>query len=104
MDALDGVEVADLDSKTRRQANIPNNVQGALVTNVEQDCNAAEAGLRPGDVIMEINRQSVKNSDDAVALSEKATTDHILLRVWSAGTGGGPGGTHYLSVDNTKRK
>jgi hypothetical protein len=55
-------------------------------------------------VITEINKQAVKSSDDAVSLSEKATGDHILLRVWSSGSGGGPGGTHYLSVDNTKRK
>jgi serine protease Do len=104
MDALDGVEVSDLDSRTKRQADIPSSVQGALVTNVDPNSNAAEAGLRPGDIITEINKHPVKSSDDAVTLSEKANSDHILLRVWSAGGGGGPGGTHYLSVDNTKRK
>src|SRR5437763_19856 len=37
LDALDGVEVADLDSRARNQFDIPNNIHGALVTNVEQD-------------------------------------------------------------------
>jgi hypothetical protein len=46
----------------------------------------------------------VKDAEQAVALSDKAKGDHILLRVWSAGREGGTGGTHYISVDNTKRK
>src|SRR5258706_403027 len=77
LDALDGVEVADLDPRARNQFNIPNSIHGALVTNVEQDSNAAEAGLRPGDVIVEINRQAVQGSEDAVGLGEKAKGDHI---------------------------
>jgi serine protease Do len=103
-DALDGVEVTDLDSSSRRQAGIPNNVKGAIVTNVDPNSNSAEAGLRVGDVISEINRQPVKSAEDAVSLSEKAKADRILLRVWSAGEGGGAGGSHYVSVDNAKRK
>jgi serine protease Do len=104
LDALDGVEVADLDSRARSQFDIPNSVHGALVTNVEQDSNAAEAGLKPGDVLVEINRQAVRGSEDAVALSEKAKSDHILVRVWSKDGRGGSGGNRYLVVDNQKRK
>jgi serine protease Do len=101
-DALDGVEVTDLDAQARREADVPSNVRGALVTNVDQDSNAADAGLRAGDVVIEINRQPVRNADEAVALSEKAKGDRILLRVWRRGEGGG--GMLYLTVDNTKRK
>lgn len=104
MDALDGVEVADLDARMRRQFNIPAEVRGALVTNVAEDSNAAEAGLRPGDVILEINRKTVQSADDAVELSNSATGKTILLRIWSRGMGGGIGGSRYLTVDNTKRK
>ena len=67
-----------------------------------EDSNAAEAGLRAGDVIIEINRQPVHSADDAVALSEQGKGDRILLRVWRGGEGGG--GMLFLSVDNTKRK
>ncbi len=102
MDALDGVEVSDIDAEARRQMGLPNNVRGALVTNVDSDSNAADAGLRQGDVIVEINRQAVHSADEAVTLSEKARTERILLRVWR-GSGDG-GGFYYLSVDNTKRK
>jgi serine protease Do len=103
LDGLDGVEVTDIDARTRRQLGIPNNVRGALVSNVDQDSNAAQAGLRPGDVILEIDRQPVRGADDAVALSEKAKGDRVLLRVWS-NAGGGPGATHYLVVDNHKQR
>ena len=101
MDSLDGVEVADLDGRARQQFGIPNNLRGALVINVEQNSNAAEAGLRQGDVILEINRQPVRNADDAVTLSKRAKGDHVLLRVWSR-AGEGIGGTHYIVVDNRK--
>src|ERR1035437_4111159 len=101
-DALDGVEVADLDAQARRESNVPDNVRGALVTKVEQDSNAAEAGVHAGDVIISIDRRTVRSADDAVALSEKAKGDHILLRVWRGDEG--RGGMLFLSVDNTKRK
>jgi len=102
-DALDGVEVTDLDAQTRKQFNIPGSVHGVLVSSVDESSNSAEAGLHSGDVIVEINRQPVGNANEAITLSEKAKGDRILLRVWSPGQRGG-GGPHYLTVDNTKRK
>ena len=102
MDALDGVEVTDLDAQTRREAEVPDNVRGVLVTRVAPDSNAAEAGLRAGDVIVEINRRPVRSADEAVSLSEAAKTDRLLLRVWRGGEG--RGGVLFMSVDNTKKK
>ena len=101
-DALDGVEVTDLDAQARREGNVPGNVHGALVTKMDQDSNAAEAGLHEGDVIIEIDWHPVRGADDAVALSEKAKGDQILLRVWRGGDG--RGGMLFLPVNNTKRK
>jgi serine protease Do len=99
-DVLDGVEVTDLDSQVRRQFGIPANIRGALVTNVDPNSNAAE-GLRPGDVILEINRQPVKNAEDAIRLSKGLKNDRVLLRVWSGGAG--PGGiTRYVVIENSK--
>lgn len=102
-DALDGVEVTDLDARYRRQFNIPSNVSGALVVTVAPDSNAAEAGLRPGDVITSIDQEPIENADDAVELTEKASGDQMLLRVWSRGPGG-EGGTRFVVVDNRKRE
>jgi serine protease Do len=103
-DALDGVEFGDIDRATRRQSNIPNNVEGALVTSVDPDSNAAEAGLRQGDVILEINKQKVRNADDAVALGDKVKSDEsVLLRVWTPGRGFGGGSTRYLVIEPPKK-
>jgi len=97
-DSLDGVEVTDLTPNVRRQLSLPRDLQGALVTGVDENSSAAQAGLRQGDVILEINRQPVRNADDAVALSRKAKGAHVLLRLWREGTG-----SFYLSVENSKQ-
>ena len=85
--------VADLDRATRREANIPGNVTGALVTEVDPATPAWEAGLRPGDVIEQINRQPVASAADAVKLTTHQTNKDILLQVFSHG------GSHFLTVD-----
>ena len=54
-------------------------------------------GLRPGDVILEINRQSVKNAEDAIRLTENPKDKTTLLRIWSNG------GTRYLVVDEENK-
>ena len=103
LDALDGVEVADIDSRTRRELGAPSGLRGALVTSVDPGSNSAEAGLHTGDIIVEINRQPVTGAQDVVTLSNRVKSDRILLRIWSGG-GDSPGGTRYLVVANTKRK
>jgi serine protease Do len=99
-DALEGVELSDLDTRLRRQYDIPAHVRGAVVTNVDADSPAAEAGLREGDVIQEINRQPVRNADEAIELSRKAKGDRVLLRVWSSGDG--MGGSRWIVVKRGK--
>ncbi len=101
-DTLDGVEVSDLDSQARQRFDIPPRVRGALVTKVDEDSNAAEAGLRPGDVIVEINRRPVKTAEDAVDVAGMAKGDRMLVRVYSQS--GGSGSTRYLSVETAKKK
>ena len=97
-DALDGVEVDDIDTRARRQFEIPREVRGALVTKVDADSPASEAGLREGDVILEIDRTSVVTADAAVSLSGKIKGDHVLIRVWRAGS------TFYMVVNNAAAK
>lgn len=82
---LEGVQLADLDSRARRQAELPSDLEGALVTRVDETSPAAEAGLRPGDVIVEINHQKVRSVDDVLAQARKAKGKSLLLRVWSQG-------------------
>ncbi|HEV2455815.1 MAG TPA: Do family serine endopeptidase [Verrucomicrobiae bacterium] len=99
-DALDGVTVGDLDSDLRSQLQIPDDIQGAIVTDVAQDSHAAEAGLQKGDVILAVDHHSAGNADQIVNLCNNAKGKYILLKVWRKE--GDIGGTRYISVDNTK--
>jgi len=103
-DSLDGVEVGDIDSNARQQYGIPSSVRGAVVTSVDENSNSAEAGVREGDVIQEINREAVRTADDAVRLSDKAHGNRVLLKLWRPNNGGNGGGSFYVTVDNTKKK
>jgi serine protease Do len=93
---LNGVGVGDLDAQTRRQMNIPESVKGVVITEVQPDSRAAEAGLKPGDVIQEINRHPVKEAEEAVKMTENPKDKVTLLRIWSNG------GSHYVVVDESK--
>ena len=91
---LDGVYVEDLFNRFRNEYNIPNSVRaGAVVTQVDPTSAAADAGLREGDVILEIDRKPVKAAEDAVKLTEDYGNGKTLLRVWSKGV------TTLLAVD-----
>jgi serine protease Do len=96
---LNGVEVADLDQQAHQQFNVPKNVKGAVVTQVDPGSPAAEAGLKPGVVIQEINHQPVKSADEAVRLTEKSENNkRTLVRVWDNGS------SHYVVVDESKNE
>ena len=62
--AFAGVAVQDLDRDTAKELGIKGKAQGVVVTGVEPDSGAEKAGLMPGDVIREINRQPVKSVKD----------------------------------------
>ena len=101
-DALDGVTVSDLEPQVREQLRVPDNVQGALVSDVSADSNSADAGLQQNDLIVEINRQPVTGAADAVRLCKAARGEHILVKIWRRT--GDSAGTRFLSVDNAKRE
>jgi serine protease Do len=97
-EVLDGLGVTDIDNKARTQFKIPEEIHGALVTEVSPDSAAFEAGLRPGDVIQEVNRQRVRDADTAIEASKKLKGNKVLLRVWSRG------GSRYVVVESAEKK
>jgi serine protease Do len=101
-DSLNGVTVEDIDARAKSQLNLPPHVKGAVVTDVNQDSPAYDAGLRPGDVIQQINHKPVLSADDAVKLTEDPKQKKTLLKVWSNGNGVGIPGSHYLVVNEDK--
>jgi serine protease Do len=83
------VAVADITDDIRTALNLPKDVQGAVIAEVDTDSPAGKAGLREGDVIQEVNKQPVKNAKDLVAVSKKLKpNEKILMRVYSQGRSG----------------
>jgi serine protease Do len=81
--ALQGVFIGELNNELRQKLKIPRDVQGAFVFDLHAYSMAAQAGLRPGDVIQSINQQEIRDAAEASRLTQTAKDKHTLLRVWS---------------------
>ncbi len=55
--------------------------QGVLITEVANDSAAAKAGLKAGDVILEIDNQKVKDIDDLMTALAKKAEGQMVLKV-----------------------
>jgi serine protease Do len=77
--ALSGVSVENLDAQSANELGLSPNTKGVVVTNVDPSSEAAEAGLRRGDVIQEVNRQPVKNTSDFERAMRSSKDKPLLL-------------------------
>jgi len=81
-----GLGLMDLTPDVREQLQLPANVHGAVVANVQPGSPADNAGISRGSVIVEVNRQNVKDSKEAKqALTGVAAGQDALVLVWSNG-------------------
>ena len=83
-----GLRLADLtpDDRNELQAQDQSPVHGAVVEDVQPGSPADNAGLQRGDVIMEVNRHSVKSAAEvAQVLSSVPNGQDALVLVWSNG-------------------
>ena len=79
-----GVRVSELNDSLRQQFRIPNDVDGVVVTGVRPDSPAQTAGLRPGSVILEVERQPIHNADELrekIKAAKESGKDAILMRM-----------------------
>ena len=81
-----GLSLGDLGQGERNQMQVPSDIHGAVVEDVQPGSPADNAGLERGDVIVEVNRHSQQSADDvAKALSNVAKGQDALVLVWSNG-------------------
>jgi serine protease Do len=80
-----GLAVDDLTQDARQQLNVPSQVSGAVVQNVRPGSAAEDAGLAPGDVIVEVDRKPVSNAEQFVNDVHANSGKDVLLLVWSRG-------------------
>jgi serine protease Do len=78
--------VSDLTAEARQQINAPDQLHGVVVQSVRPSSPADDAGLQPGDVILEVDRQPASSASQfASAIHNNPTGKDLLLLVWSKG-------------------
>jgi len=83
-----GLTVRAITSKDADDYRIGDDVSGVLVSKVDDNSEAAEKGILPGDVIIEVNQQPVNKPEDVAPLFTKARKDgrtSVLLLVHREG-------------------
>lgn len=73
-----GVQVQNLTQKLRSEANVPSTVNGVIVTGVDPGSPVAQQ-IRPGDVIEQINRQSVPNVTEFQSIVSQLDQDRPVM-------------------------
>jgi len=81
-----GLAVANLTPDVRQQLHLPEQLHGVAVSNVRPASPAEDAGLAPGDVILEVDRHPTTSAEQFVSQVHGNPADRdILLLVWSRG-------------------
>jgi Do/DeqQ family serine protease len=78
--AARGTQPANPDNATLG-IGVERNAKGLVITDVNPDSRASDAGLQAGDVIVEVNRQPVQSVDELRAAVKKTTDRPVLLLV-----------------------
>ena len=81
-----GLTVSNLTSDARQQINAPDQIHGVVVESVRPASPADDAGIQPGDVILEVNRKPADSASQfANEVHRNEDGKDLLLLVWSKG-------------------
>jgi serine protease Do len=87
-----GVTVQELTPGLRDRLNLPENINGVVITGVGPD-SPSQGILQANDVIQEVNRRAIQSAQDFdEAVSKIRTTDTVLLLIYREG------GSIYLTL------
>ena len=76
-----GISVAPLTPDVASRFGVPKNTKGVVIEDVKPDGRAADAGLRAGDVIEQVNRQSVENVEELRTAVRRGADKPLLLLI-----------------------
>ncbi|WP_443748494.1 Do family serine endopeptidase [Asticcacaulis solisilvae] len=83
-----GLSVKPLTPESRRAYGIGNDINGVVITNVDASSDGGQQGLKPGDVIVLANQQSLTSQSDFARViddAKKAGRTSVLLLINRAG-------------------
>jgi Do/DeqQ family serine protease len=86
---LSGVGLTDLNDEYRQKLQLPDEIQGVLVTEVDNGSPADEAGLGRGDVIIKFNLKPVADLAGFKKLVKGMKGDKFMLTVYRSDPSGG---------------
>jgi len=82
---LEGVKITTLTPSRRKILKLPAKYKGVIVESVSTGSPAILAGLKPGDVILAVNRMPT-HTLDAVKKAVKKDSDRVFMKIWRGGT------------------
>ncbi|RLB16010.1 MAG: peptidase [Deltaproteobacteria bacterium] len=82
-----GLTVQEMSPDLARHLNLNPDEEGVVISGVKPGSPAAEAGLRPGDIIKEVDRKEIKDLDDYQRAMQKATKSGSVLFLIKRGDG-----------------
>jgi serine protease Do len=93
-----GVKLAPLTDQLRQRAGVPKDVKGVVVTAIADNSPLAELGIQPGDVIEQVNQESVTTPQQAETKLKAAQSakQNVLLLINRHGT------NQYLALSMSK--
>ncbi len=87
-DQVLGMGLIPLTPQLRQQLNIPATVKGLVVDDLDRTGEAAKRGIRPGDVVVDVNQTAIDSAatlKQALAAAKKSGRDFALMRVARGG-------------------
>ena len=76
-----GVSVSPVTPDAATEVHAPKNIKGLIVEDVNPDGRAAAAGIQPGDIIQEVNRQAVTSIEDLRSALKRTSGKPTLMLI-----------------------
>ena len=80
-----GVGLQSLQDEYREALELPADIDGIIVTDVQRGTPAASAGLRRGDVIVEVDKKQIENLDDFRNVMDDYDEDKVMVVIYRGG-------------------
>ncbi len=74
-----GMELSELNQNNRKEYKVPAELNGAIITDIDQRGYAAQAGLQEGDVIYKINNTQIKSVPDVKKVLEESQDSNYFF-------------------------
>ena len=90
-----GLTLADLTPENRQRYDIPQDVDGVLIVDVDATSIAAREGMRPGDIITSVALQTVTSTKDVLKIVKESRGGGQSVMTFKVA---GPNGERFVAL------